>query len=451
MEILIKAGQLILSLSILIVLHEFGHYLPARWFKTRVEKFYLFFDYKFSLFKKKIGETEWGIGWIPLGGYVKISGMIDESMDKEQMKQPPKPYEFRSKPAWQRLIIMIGGVVVNMIVGIVIYILVLFTWGEEYLAPENVYNGYAFHDYYKDLGFKDGDNVIAVDGEMPKDVIDINKYILLRGAQEITVERNGADTTIVLPEEVDMEAFKEGAMQGITPRFYAIMDSVLAPNPEEGEGEAELRPAYIAGFENGDSVVAINNQPIVFWDEFTSIVNDSKNETVAIDFYRNGSQMTKEVNVDSTGKIGAAPKSLKESFIISHDDYSFGESIPGGLTLGVNTLKDYVAQLKFLFTEKGASSIGGFGAFGSLFSPTWDWEVFWNMTAFISIMLAFMNFLPIPALDGGHIMFLLYEMISGRKPNEKFMEYAQLFGIILLLSLLVYANGNDLYKAIFGG
>jgi len=449
MEFLIKAGQLILSLSILIVLHEFGHYLPARWFKTRVEKFYLFFDYKFSLFKKKIGETEWGIGWIPLGGYVKISGMIDESMDKEQMKQPPKEWEFRSKPAWQRLIIMIGGVVVNMIVGIVIYILVLFAWGEDYIAAEHVHNGYAFHEYYEGLGFQDGDNVLAIDGEMPKDVVDINKFILLRGAREITVERNGENITIALPEDVDMEAFKQGAMSGITPRYYAVMDSVLVPESEE-TAEDEMRPAFLAGFEDGDSVVAVNNKPVVFWDEFTSIINESENEVVAIDFYRNDLPQSLKVQVDSNGRIGVVPKRLSQSFIISHDDYSFGESIPGGLALGVNTLKDYVSQLKFLFTEKGASSIGGFGAFGSLFSPTWDWEVFWSMTAFISIMLAFMNFLPIPALDGGHIMFLLYEMISGRKPNEKVMEYAQLFGIILLLSLLVYANGNDIYKAIFG-
>ena len=438
-----------MSLSILIVLHEFGHYLPARWFKTRVEKFYLFFDYKFSLFKKKIGDTQWGIGWIPLGGYVKISGMIDESMDKEQMKQPPKEWEFRSKPAWQRLIIMIGGVVVNMIVGIVIYILVLFAWGEDYLAPEDVHNGYAFHEYYEELGFQDGDNVIAVDGEMPNDVIDINKMILLRGAREITVERDGNEKTITLPEDVDMEAFKKGALGGITPRFYAVIDSVIVV-PENGDEEFENRPAYLAGFENGDSVVAINEASIVYWDEFSDSIKSNKNEKVKVDFYRGNELMSLNVNVDSNGTIGVAPPKMKQSFNISHKDYSFGEAIPGGLALGVNTLNDYISQLKFLFTEKGATSIGGFGAFGSLFSPNWDWEVFWSMTAFISIMLAFMNFLPIPALDGGHIMFLLYEMISGRKPNEKFMEYAQMFGIILLLSLLLYANGNDIYKAIFG-
>lgn len=446
MEFLIKAGQLILSLSILIVLHEFGHYLPARWFKTRVEKFYLFFDYKFSLFKKKIGETTWGIGWIPLGGYVKISGMIDESMDKEQMKLPPQPWEFRSKPTWQRLIIMIGGVVVNMIVGIVIYILVLFAWGEDYLAPENVHNGYAFHETYKELGFQDGDNIVKVDGVVPKDVMDINREILLRDAHEITIERAGVESIITLPEDIDMIAFKSGAMQGITPRFYAVLDTII----QKGEN-GEVRPAFAAGLATGDSIVAANDQPIVYWNDFSAYMLGHKNQPVKLDLYRGGELISVNVVTDTAGTIGVSQRPVKELFTISHQDFSFGASIPGGVELGMNTLSDYVSQLKFLFTSKGASSIGGFGAFGSLFSPTWDWQVFWSMTAFISIMLAFMNFLPIPALDGGHIMFLLYEMITGRKPNEKFMEYAQLAGIILLLGLLVYANGNDLYKWLSGG
>lgn len=445
MEILIKAGQLILSLSILIVLHEFGHYLPARWFKTRVEKFYLFFDYKFSLFKKKIGETTWGIGWIPLGGYVKISGMIDESMDKEQMKLPPQPWEFRSKPAWQRLIIMIGGVTVNMIVGIVIYILVLFTWGEDYIAPKDVHHGYAFHETYKELGFQDGDNVLKLDGVVPRDVLDINKFILLRGVQNITFERDGVEQTITLPEDMDMRAFKEGAMKGITPRYYAVIDSVI-----QADDKGNKRPAFIAGLEAGDSIVGANQEPIVYWNEFSEYMLSHESQSISLDLYRDGALISVPVVTDSNGTIGVSQKPVTELFTITHQDYSFGESIPGGLSLGMNTLSDYVSQLKFLFTKKGASSIGGFGAFGSLFSPNWDWEIFWSMTAFISIMLAFMNFLPIPALDGGHIMFLLYEMITGRKPNEKLMEYAQLAGIILLLGLLVYANGNDLFKAIFG-
>ncbi len=440
-EFIIKAGQLILSLSILIVLHEFGHYLPARLFNTRVEKFYLFFDYKFSLFKKKIGDTQWGIGWIPLGGYVKISGMIDESMDKEQMKQPPQSWEFRSKPAWQRLIIMIGGVVVNMVVGIVIYIMVLFAWGDDYLAVEDVPNGYSFHEYYRGLGFEDGDNVIAVDGETPNDILDVSKMILLRGAQEITVERNGKEIDIQLPEDVDMQAFKADAMgtAGMSPRFYAVVDSAIAD-----------LPAAKAGMTKGDSIVSVAGEKIVFWDEFTNQLKANKSTELAVEFVRNGEMKSLKIKTDSLGRIGVAPKPLKDIFSISHKDYSFGASIPGGLELGITTLSDYVAQLKFLFTSKGATSIGGFGAFGALFPASWDWHSFWSLTAFISIMLAFMNFLPIPALDGGHIMFLLYEIISGRKPNEKFMEYAQMAGIILLLGLLIYANGNDIVKAISG-
>jgi len=439
MEFLIKAGQLILSLSILIVLHEFGHYLPAKWFKTRVEKFYLFFDYKFSLFKKKIGETQWGIGWIPLGGYVKIAGMIDESMDKEQMKKPPQPWEFRSKPAWQRLIIMIGGVVVNMIVGIVIYIMVLFVWGEDYVAPTDVKNGYAFHEYYQGLGFENGDEILAIDGEIPFDALDVDRFIMLRGAREITIKRNGAESVITLPEDVDMEAFKAGAMSGITPRFTPVFGDV-----------AEGYPAEMAGLQVGDSVIAVNGQKVAFWDEFTHELKSKVSSTIALDLLREGEEIHVMLATDSTGAIGVRPRSIGEVYNVSHKAYSFGESIPGGLKLGINKLNDYVAQLKFLFTKEGATSIGGFGAFGSLFSATWDWHVFWSMTAFISIMLAFMNFLPIPALDGGHIMFLLYEIITGRKPNEKVMEYAQLVGIILLLSLLVFANGNDIYKLITG-
>lgn len=439
MEFLIKAGQLILSLSLLIVLHEFGHYLPARWFKTRVEKFYLFFDYKFSLFKKKIGETTWGIGWIPLGGYVKISGMIDESMDKEQMKEEPKEWEFRSKPAWQRLIIMIGGVVVNMIVGIIIYIMVLFTWGDDYLAVQDVEDGFAFSEFYQELGFEDGDHIVAVDGEVPFDVLEVNKMILLRDAREIKVNRGGEEHIITLPEDVDMQAFKADAMGGIAPRFESLIDSVVPG-----------KPADKAGMLKGDRITAINGESIIFWNEWKALVKEHKSEDVVFTIERNSEIKELTLALDSTGYVGVGPEDMKDVLPIKHRDYTFGESLPGGLSLGMTSLGDYVSQLKFLFTSKGAGSIGGFGAFGSLFSPTWDWHVFWSMTAFISIMLAFMNFLPIPALDGGHIMFLLYEIISGRKPNEKFVEYAQMVGIILLLGLLLYANGNDIYKMFTG-
>ena len=440
MEILIQAGQLILSLSLLIVLHEFGHYLPARWFKTRVEKFYLFFDWKFSLFKKKIKDTEWGIGWIPLGGYVKISGMIDESMDKEQMKQEPQPHEFRTKKTWQRLIIMIGGIVVNFIVGILIYIMVLFTWGEEYYEMSDLTNGFAVHDSLEVYGFKDGDKILSIDNEVPMDITDVNVMMLLRGAKNIEVEHlDGAKQTIALPENIDMKLFKADAMNAFVPRIYTIIDTLDS-----------TMNAHKAGFLQGDSIVGINDKIVPFYDQFQQEIVEHKMSTVNINFYRNGVSMTLPADIDSNGRLGFIAEAPSDQLNRRHKGYSFGEAIPAGLGLAYSTLTDYISQLKFLFTSKGASSIGGFGAFGGLFAPEWNWHVFWLMTGFISIVLAFMNFLPIPALDGGHIMFLLYEMITGRKPNEKLMEYAQMAGIILLLGLLVYANGNDIYKAIFG-
>jgi len=440
MEILIKAGQLILSLSILIVLHEFGHYLPARWFKTRVEKFYLFFDYKFALFKKKIKDTEWGIGWIPLGGYVKISGMIDESMDTEQMKQEPKDYEFRTKKTWQRLIIMIGGIVVNFVVGILIFIMVLFVWGEKYYKMEDLKNGFAVHESFEKHGFRDGDKIMSVDGEIPLDIMDVNIMLLVRDAHDINVTHpDGTNETIKLGQDIEWEMFEQGAMPAFAPRVYSVI----------ADFDTTMN-AYKSGFKKGDSIVSINTLPIVFFDEFTQEVKKHKSEKIEIGFYRNNQLMSLPVETDTSGRIGMANKNIVDYVQPRQKDYSFGEAIPAGLSLAYVTLNDYISQMKFIFTSKGASSIGGFGAFGSLFSPTWDWHVFWSMTAFISIILAFMNFLPIPALDGGHIMFLLYEMITGRKPNEKVMEYAQMVGIILLLGLLVYANGNDIYKAIFG-
>ena len=441
MEFLIKAGQLILSLSILIVLHEFGHYLPARWFKTRVEKFYLFFDYKFSLFKKKINDTEWGIGWIPLGGYVKISGMIDESMDTEQMKQPPKDYEFRSKKTWQRLIIMIGGIVVNFVVGILIYIMVLFVWGEDYYKMEDFEHGFAVHEEFEKHGFRDGDKILTVNGEVPADILDVNLMLLVRSTSEIEVEHaDGTTEKIALHEDIEWDMFESGAMPAFVPRTYVIIDSLdTAMN------------ALKHGFMEGDSIVTVNGGNAEFFDQFQDSLQDNKEKTVQVGFYRGDSLMSLPAEIDCKGTMGFVRKNITDWSEPRHRDYSFGESIPAGLSKAYETLSDYVVQMKFIFTKKGATSIGGFGAFGSLFSPVWDWHSFWLMTALISIILAFMNFLPIPALDGGHIMFLLYEMITGRKPHEKFMEYAQMVGIILLLALLVYANGNDIYKAFFGG
>lgn len=441
MEILIQAGQLILSLSILIVLHEFGHYLPARAFKTRVEKFYLFFDYKFSLVKKKIKETEWGIGWIPLGGYVKISGMIDESMDKEQMEKPPEPWEFRSKPAWQRLIIMIGGIVVNLIVGFVIYAMVLAVWGKDYVEYEGISNGYMYGENMEAIGFEDGDRILKMDGEELDDYSfqNINKHLLVRSPEKMTVVRNGEEMIIAVPDSMDYTLFEQG--EAVIPRYHAVADTIISGG---GADEAGLMP--------GDSIISVNGEKVTYWDQFTGALEGKSNDSVSLDFYRDEELMTATILTDSAGKVGLGhqPERIMSLMTISHKDYTFGQAIPAGMSLAYWTLHDYAAQLKYLFTSKGASSMGGFGAFGKMFQVEWDWHSFWLNTALISIILAFMNFLPIPALDGGHIMFLLYEMISGRKPHDKVLEYAQIIGIILILGLVIFANGNDIYKAITG-
>lgn len=441
MEILIQAGQLILSLSILIVLHEFGHYLPARAFNTRVEKFYLFFDYKFSLFKKKIKDTEWGIGWIPLGGYVKISGMIDESMDTDQMAQEPQEHEFRSKPAWQRLIIMIGGIVVNLVLGMIIYAMVLFVWGSDHIAPEDAKHGMAVAPEFEYYGFQDGDKILSVEGEPLTDVSEVNKMILLRGARKIEVEHlNGVSETITLKEDAEYEMFESGVFEVFSPRSIALIDSVF---PD--------RPAIEAGFKDGDKVVIAGGVEVIYWDEFVDQVYKNKGQDIDVTVNRNGNLKELTVAVDTTGTIGVQRSIEEVKSMVTHDDYTFFGSMPAGINKAYWTLHDYAAQLKFIFTKKGASSMGGFGAFGKMFRPTWHWQSFWANTALISIILAFMNFLPIPALDGGHIMFLLYEMISGRQPNQKVLEYAQIAGFIFILALVLYANGNDIYKAITGG
>lgn len=433
MEYVIQGGQLLLSLSLLIVLHEFGHYLPARWFNVKVEKFYLFFDYKFSIFKKKIKDTEWGIGWIPLGGYVKISGMIDESMDKEQMAKPPESWEFRSKPAWQRLIVMIGGVTVNLIVGCIIYIGLMFAYGEQVIEVDKAVNGFSVEEHFKQFGFEDGDKILTINGEKPKDVARLGLAIALNGARDFKVEHsNGEVETILLPEDIDMTMFQAGAMRAFEIRVPAILDSAYSN-------------ALEAGIKKGDIVQTVNGETVEYWDQFRSVVNENKNNTIAIEVDRGGVVVPINVQVDSVGSIGVAVRS-NIADMATDIEYGFIASIPRGIEAGVTTLVNYVKQFKYVFTSKGASSVGGFGAIGGLFDKSWNWQSFWENTALISIILAFMNFLPIPALDGGHIMFLMYELVSGRKPNEKLMEYAQVAGMIFLLALLLFANGNDILK-----
>ena len=409
---LVKAIQLLLSLSFLIVLHELGHFIPAKLFKTRVEKFFLFFDVKFALFSKKIGDTVYGIGWLPLGGYVKISGMIDESMDKEQMALPPQPWEFRSKPAWQRLIIMLGGVTVNIIVGFVIYMGILHFYGQDITTNEQLPDGFAVHESFKDYGFQDGDQILSLNGETFENVTAINKYLFLRDVNTIEVLHNtGQKQTIEMPEDIGTVMFENDVLRPFTQRVAPILGVI---------GD-ESFPAAVAGFKLDDTILEVNGTPIVFWHEFQNLVKENGQKENVFLISRDGAQLTLKATPNETGQIGLMPYSSS-----IRKEYTLVESITGGVGYGMDVLKDYVTQFKYVFTKKGASQVGGFGAIGGLFPDTWDWTSFWQTTALISIILAFMNILPIPALDGGHVMFLLYEMISGRKPNDKFMEYAQM-------------------------
>lgn len=433
---LVKAIQLILSLSFLIVLHELGHFVPAKLFKTRVEKFFLFFDVKFALFKKKIGDTEYGIGWLPLGGYVKISGMIDESMDKEQMAQPPKEWEFRSKPAWQRLIIMLGGVTVNLILGFLIYMMILFVWGTAYVGPDDMPDGFAVVDTFKDFGFEDGDRILEVNGKEFENSLDINKHLFMRDVQNIKViHASGTEETIAIPEEIGVEMFKEGIMQPFVPIQAPVMDSVQVGLAAES-----------AGLKKGDKIISLNDTEIGYWHEIAPVTFENKDKEMELVYERDGKIKSTVITPDEDGMLGF----IKDyEFEIRRKKFGLAESISKGFDYGYWTLRDYVYQFKYVFTKKGATQLGGFGAIGGLFPDTWNWFGFWNTTALLSIILAFMNILPIPALDGGHVMFLLYEMVSGRKPNDKFMEVAQMVGFFLLIGLVLYANGNDIYRWLF--
>lgn len=433
---LVKAIQLLLSLSLLIVLHELGHFIPAKLFKTRVEKFFLFFDVKFALFKKKIGDTVYGIGWLPLGGYVKISGMIDESMDKEQMEQPPKDWEFRSKPAWQRLIIMLGGVTVNLVLGFLIYMMIVFVWGSNYIGPDEMPQGFAVAEDFKEYGFKDGDRILQVNGKDFENSVDINKHLFMRDVDNITVlHQDGEEATYTVPENIGEQMFEKGIMLPFAPIQRPVLDSVLA---EEA--------ASAAGLKKEDSIVSVNDQPISYWHEIAPIIEENKGNEVAIVYKRDGELKTATLTPNEEGKVGISPV---RDFEVKNKKYGFTESIKEGFNYGYWTLRDYVYQFKYVFTKKGATQLGGFGAIGGMFPDAWNWHQFWETTALISIILAFMNILPIPALDGGHVMFLLYEMVTGRKPNDKFMEVAQMVGFFILIALVLFANGNDVYRWLF--
>ncbi len=441
--ILIKTAQLLLSLSILVVLHEFGHFMFARLFHTRVEKFYLFFNPWFSLFKTKKGETEYGIGWLPLGGYVKISGMIDESMDKEAMKLPPKPYEFRAKPSWQRLLIMVGGVLMNFLFALVIYIGVLFTWGETYLPTENVKYGIEVSETGEKIGFQDGDKIISVGNKPIKEFRKIIPTIVLDNAKTVQVLRNGKRVNVDISSS-DLAMMLKSKEDIIS--FRSPFDIHIGRLSKDS-------PAEKAGLQKGDVFVSVDGQKFQYYDQFIDYLKSKKGESVQLEMKRNGETFQKEVPVTDEGKLGFYATYNDPDFLqLATIDYGFFESIPAGIERGVQTTKDYLKQFKLFFKPetKAYESLGGFATIGSIFPGTWDWMSFWNMTAFISIILAIMNLLPIPALDGGHVMFLLFEMVTGRKPGEKFLEYAQIVGMVLLLALVLYANANDIIKMING-
>ena len=432
----VKAIQLLMSLSLLIILHELGHFIPARIFKTRVEKFFLFFDVKFALFQKKIGETTYGIGWLPLGGYVKISGMIDESMDTEQMKQPAQPWEFRSKPAWQRLIIMLGGGTVNLILGFLIYIMILFVWGKNTLYTEALPLGLDPSPIAQEIGFQPGDQLISVDGETLDNVLEINKYLFLRSVESVTVAHSdGSTEQLAIPENFGKRMFESGELIPFSPVLPAVLDSVVPNSPAAGAG---LLP--------NDKLLSINGKSIEIWGDFKREMTE-ESQIITLVYERQSSRDTLQITTAIDGTLGVFPQLPQVAF--TNEKLSVGESISEGFSYGYWTLHDYVAQFQYIFTKKGASQLGGFGAIGNMFPSTWNWKGFWASTALISIILAFMNVLPIPALDGGHVMFLIYEILTGRKPNDKFMEYAQMFGFFLLMALVLYANGNDLYRLIF--
>ncbi|CAM4126098.1 RIP metalloprotease RseP [Zobellia nedashkovskayae] len=443
---IIKTIQFLLSLSLLIVLHEMGHFIPAKLFKTRVEKFYLFFDVKFSLFKKKIGETVYGIGWLPLGGYVKISGMIDESMDTEAMSEEPKEWEFRSKPAWQRLIIMLGGVTVNFILALVIYIGMAYAYGDTFIPADGLKDGvYVTEKTIGDeIGIQTGDKILAVDGEKIKDFNTIFMDII--NGNNITIDRNGETIEKEIPVDfINTLLDDKDRIRFLSFRFPFLIGEV---SPESLNVDA--------GLESKDEIVEIAGKKVTYFDEVKPILEQHKGEKINLTVIRDNSvRKVIPVVINDSAQIGVRPvmpsmdEMEKRGFLsVQNEKYTFAESIPAGINKGVTTFTGYLKQLKKIFNpDTGAyKGVGGFAAIGGLFPEVWNWQVFWGTTAFLSIMLGVLNLLPIPALDGGHVMFLLYEMVSGRKPSDKFLEYAQVVGFFLLLALILFANGNDLYR-----
>lgn len=445
MEFVIKISQFLLSLSLLIVLHELGHFIPAKLFKTRVEKFYLFFDVKYSLFKKKIGDTVYGIGWLPLGGYVKISGMIDESMDKEQMAQDPQPWEFRSKPTWQRLIIMLGGVTVNFILAYIIYVFASLAYGDIDITADSIKDGYyVSNPILTNLGIKTGDNVVAINDTKIVNFSDIRKYLI--EAETITVENEAGTKTVTLPHDYLGKLSTSDNRSFFELRYPFVVGAVSDSSANKG---ADLKPK--------DIITSVNGTPLKYFDEVEARLKPLSGQTVDVEILRDGETLERQLKVDEKGQFGVAPVgSLSDIekvgyYNIVRKEYTFTESIGVGFTKFTDQITSYGGQLKKIFTPSTGAykGVGGFKAIYDIFPKNWSWEFFWQITAFLSIMLGVLNLLPIPALDGGHVMFLLYEMVSGRKPTEKFLEKAQMVGFFILIALVLFANGNDIFKAVF--
>lgn len=445
----IKALQLIAALALLVIIHEFGHYILARAFGIKVEKFYLFFDWKYALarwrpkpaknpkknpdgtVKASWRDTEYGIGWIPLGGYVKIAGMIDESMDKEQMAKDPEPWEFRTKPAYQRLLVMLGGVIMNLVLAIVLYIIIAFVWGDKTIEYKDVSAGYDFVPAAQEVGFRNGDIPLKADGE---EVSSLQPLMKIVTAKQVQVLRNGTDTiTIDIPDDFVFRINDAGG-------FMAMRYPVVVKDVMPGE------PAQKAGILPGDRFIAVNNVSTPSYTEFAEALSANADSIATFTVEREGNTIYVEATPTSDGKLGFALTSPLELYPVKTIEYNVATAIPKGVSNGYNSFTGYVGSLKYLFTKRGAESIGGFGAIGSMFPARWNWLSFWETVAFLSIILAFMNVLPIPALDGGHVMFLLWEVITGRKPADKVLETAQVAGMLFLLALLLYANGNDIYR-----
>lgn len=435
----VKAAQFILSFSILIVLHEFGHYITAKWFKCRVEKFYLFFNPWFSLWKKKKGETEYGLGWIPLGGYVKISGMIDESMDKEQMKLPPKPHEFRSKPAWQRLIIMLGGIIVNIILAILIFIVILWVWGKEYMPPGNAKYGITVDSLAQTIGLRNGDFVLKVGDKEIKNLLKLRGDIVYNeGPSTITVKRGDSIINLTYDNKIVRKLNTRDAGSFISVRAPFIIDKFASQSNAEK-----------AGMKAGDRIIGVNGTKTLFYDEFAQQVKGKENQKINFTVLRGADTVAITVQLDKNGKLGVNAKNLEDmGFQFETQKYSFFKAIPAGFNECWSTLGNYMKGLKQLFNgkAKASESVGSVFSIGGIYPGVWDWQIFWTLTAVFSIILAFMNVLPIPGLDGGHALFTLIEMITGRKPSDKFLEYAQMVGMVLLLGLMAYALGLDIFR-----